>query len=295
MIGSALVDHLRRSGHAVIRLVRRPPGARDERQWDPPAARFADGALDGVDAVVNLCGARVGDRRWSAARKQELLDSRVVPSEVLAQAVADRGIPVMVSASAIGYYGDTGERVVDETALAGTDFMAGLCRRWESACTPARDAGARVVNIRSGHVMAARGGLVGPYKLAFALFLGARFGDGRQYVSWMSLEDEVAAIRFVLENDQVSDAVNLTSPHPVTNAGFTAALSRVLRRPAPWVVPGVILRTILGREMADGVLTGQRVAPTVLTRHGFQHHRPDLDDALSAVLRPRRPAERGAR
>lgn len=285
LIGSALVAELRAGGHEVIRLVRRDASARDERQWDPPAGRIDGGALDGVAAVVNLCGAGVGDRRWSHARKQVLLDSRIEPTEVLAAAVAERGIPVLVNASGVHYYGDTGDRVVDETAARGQGFLSDLCRDWEAATHRAREAGSRVVMVRSSHVLSARGGLLGRLRPIFLAGLGGRLGRGEQYMPWIHLADHVAAIRFALEHDSMSGPANLCTPSPATNIEFTRAFAASLRRPAPWAVPRFALRVVVG-EFADEVLMSQRAVPKVLRDNGFKFRYSRLEDALAA-LRPR--------
>ena len=284
LIGSALTDELRTAGHDVLRLVRRAPGAPDERGWDPPAGRIDDGALAGADAVVNLCGAPIANRRWSHARRQVLVNSRVEPTEVLAAAVAEQGIPLLVNASAAGYYGDKGDAVVEESAPRGTGFLADLCQRWESATQRAVDAGVRVVRLRTGHVLARRGGLMGMMKPLFKLALGGRLGNGRQYMPWIHVEDQVAAMRYVLEHDTVSGAVNVCSPNPVTNAEFTAAFGRAVHRPAPWFAPAPLLKLAVGD--ADGeTLYSQRMVPTVLAESGFTHAHPSLDETLSSLLK----------
>lgn len=284
LIGSALVDELRTSGHEVLRLVRRAPSRQDERGWDPPAGRVDAGALAGADAVVNLCGAPIAGGRWSQARRQLLVNSRVEPTEVLAAAVAEQGIPLLVNASAAGYYGDKGDTVVEESAPRGTGFLADLCGGWESATQRAVDAGARVVRLRTGHVLASRGGLIGLLKPLFFLALGAKLGNGRQYMPWIHVGDQVAAIRHLVEHDTVSGPVNVCSPNPVTNAEFTAAFGRAMRRPAPWFVPAPLLR--LGAGDTDGeILYSQRMVPSVLTENGFTHRHPALDETLSSLLR----------
>jgi uncharacterized protein (TIGR01777 family) len=285
LIGTALVSELRRAEHEVVRLVRRTPNGADERQWDPPAGSIASGALDGADAVVNLCGAGIADKRWTEARKQALRDSRNTPTEVLAAAVAERKIPAMVNASAVGFYGDTGERVVTETEPNGTGFLAEICRDWETATSVAGSAGARVALLRTGVVLTRHGGLLARLRPLFALFLGSRLGDGKQYLPWISLDDELAAIRFVLEHDTLSGPVNLTGPEPVNNAEFTSAFGAALRRPAPWVVPGLALRLALGDQLAkEGVLGGQRAIPSVLRKAGFTFRHNTVAAALAAAL-----------
>lgn len=284
LIGTGLVAGLRRAGHDVIRLVRREPAGADERRWDPPAGWLEPGALTRADAVINLCGAGIGDKRWTEARKQVLLDSRTTPTEVLAAAVAEGGVRTLVNASAVGFYGDTGDTPIDETAPNGAGFLAALCREWEAATSAAETAGARVVRVRTGLVLAPRGGLVAAIRPLFALCLGGRLGSGKQYWPWISLDDEVAAIQFVTEHDTLAGPVNLTGPAPVTNAAFTKALGAALGRPAPWVVPGFALRALLGEFADDGILRGQRAMPRALERAGFTFRHQSLGDAVAAVL-----------
>lgn len=284
LIGSALVPGLRQAGHEVLRLVRRRPAAPDERGWDPPAGRLDAGALDGVDAVVNLCGVGVGDKRWTGERKQAIRDSRTVPTDVLARAVAEHRVPTLVNASAVGWYGDTGSREVDESDAAGSDFLADVVRDWEAATVPATAGGARVVLLRTGLVLSSAGGLMGRMTPLFKFAVGGRLGSGQQYWPWISLDDEVGAIRFVLEHGGVSGPVNLTGPEPVTNAEFTRIVGEVLHRPAVLAVPGFALRLALG-EFADvGVLSGQRAVPRVLRDRGYVFQHPTVGAALSAVL-----------
>ena len=282
LIGTSVVAALRGAGHEVLRLVRRRPSAPDERGWDPPAGRIDEGALDGVDAVVNLCGAGVADKRWNDARKQVLLDSRTVPTEVLAAAVVERGVPVLVNAGAVGYYGDTGDEVVDETSPSGAGFLAGLCRQWEGA-TAVADGRARVVRMRTGLVISPAGGLFGRIRPLFSLFLGGRLGDGRQYMPWISLDDAVAAFRFVVEHDVVGP-VNVTAPSPVTNAEFTRTVGHALHRPTPWVAPAFALKAVLGELAEDALLAGQRAVPRVLEQRGFQFLHPALGAAVAAAV-----------
>ncbi|RKT53258.1 TIGR01777 family oxidoreductase [Saccharothrix australiensis] len=282
-IGTSLVAALRAADHEVVRLVRRRPAAPDEREWEPPAGRIAPDALAGADAVVNLCGAGVADKRWDDARKQVLLDSRTVPTEVLAAAVAEHGVPTLVNAGAVGYYGDTGDEVVDESTPSGTGFLADLCRQWEAATRPA--AGARVVRLRIGLVISPSGGLFGKLKPLFQCFLGGRLGSGRQYLPWISLDDVIAGMVHVLEHESIDGPVNLTAPSPVTNAEFTRTVGHALHRPTPWVVPAFALRAVLGEIAEEGVLAGQRAVPKVLERNGFQFLHPALGAAVAAAVR----------
>ncbi len=284
LIGTALVASLRGAGHDVTRLVRRPPAAADERRWDPPAGVIEPDALSGVGAVVNLCGVGIGDRRWTAERKQAIKDSRFTPTEVLAGAVAEHGIGTLVNASAVGFYGDTGDTEVDETVPVGEGFLAGLCQTWERSTGAAAAAGARTVLVRSGLVLSSHGGLLSRLKPLFSLYAGGKLGSGRQYMPWISLADEVAALRFAVEQDTLSGPVNLTAPTPVTNAEFTSTLAAALNRPAPWVVPGFALRLVVGEFADEGVLIGQRAVPEALRRAGFGFGHETLRDALAAVV-----------
>ena len=285
LVGTALVPLLRQGGHDVVRLVRRRPTTPDERGWDPPAGRIDDDALDGADAVVNLCGVGLGDKRWTGEYKQRLRDSRVVPTEVLAAAVAQRGVPVLLNASGANYYGNTGNRIVDETDPAGRGFLAGLCRDWEAGTTAAQDAGARVVITRNGAVISPSGGLMGRLRPIFALGLGGRLGSGRQYLPWISLEDAVGIIRFALEQESVHGPVNVVGPNAATNAEFTRALGTALHRPAVLVVPGFALKIAQGHELAEElVLAGPRVRPAVLEEHGYPFAHPTIGAALRVAV-----------
>ncbi|RAV16246.1 TIGR01777 family protein [Mycolicibacterium sp. GF69] len=286
LIGTALVYALRATDRRVVRIVRRAPSNADEVFWNPDTGEFDSAALAGVDAVVNLCGVNVGEKRWSGAFKQSLRDSRIGPTEVLATAVAEAGVPVLVNASAVGFYGDTGPQITDETAPAGDGFLATLCVDWEAATWAARQDGARVVLVRSGLVLAAAGGVLGRLKPLFSLGLGARLGNGRQYMPWISLEDEVRALLFAISHDELSGPVNLTGPAPVTNAEFTTALGRAVNRPTPLMVPGFALRAALGEFADEGLLGGQRVIPAALERAGFVFHHNTIGEALAFATAP---------
>ena len=291
MIGSALVPALRADGHEVIRLIRRTPRTSDEHRWDPQHRRIDPTLLRDVDAVVNLAGVGVGDRRWNERHKQAVLGSRVdataTLSEALVQAAAaDPGRErVLLSASGVGWYGDTGDRVVDESDPAGDDFLARVCVAWEGATAPAADAGVRVTTLRTGLVLG-RGGLLDRMLPVFRLGLGGRLGSGRQYVPWISSTDEIAAIRFLLTHP-VAGPVNLCGPAPVTNAEFTAALGRVLRRPAVLVVPPPALWVVFGEFARVGALAGQRAVPARLSAAGFRFTHTDVEAALRAALEQR--------
>lgn len=284
LIGTALVAALRSADHRVVRIVRRTPVNADELYWDPDSGEFDAAALAGVDAVVNLCGLNIGKRRWSGAFKQQLRDSRITPTEVLADAVAESGIPVLINASAVGYYGDTRNRAVDETAPPGSGFLAQLCQDWEAATAAAGQAGARVVTARTGLVLAPSGGALARLRPLFAVGAGGRLGSGRQYMSWISLEDQVRALLFVLAHDTLAGPVNLTGPAPVTNVEFTTALGRALHRPTPLAVPGFALRAAVGEFADEGLLVGQRVIPAALERAGFGFRHNTIGEALGYAV-----------
>jgi hypothetical protein len=286
LIGSALVYALRATDRRVLRIVRRAPSNADEVFWNPDTGEFDSSALAGVDAVVNLCGINLGQKRWSGAFKQSLRDSRIGPTEVLSAAVVEAGVATLINASAVGFYGDTGGRIADETAPAGRGFMAQLCYDWEAATSFAEEDGTRVVLVRTGLVLSPSGGILGRLKPLFSFGLGARLGSGRQYMPWISLEDEVRALLFAISHDEVSGPVNLTGPAPVTNAEFTAALGRTVNRPTPLIVPGFALRTLLGEFAEEGLLGGQRAIPTALERAGFHFHHNTVGEALAFATAP---------
>ncbi len=287
LLGTALKASLRRDGHEVKVLVRHPTTAPGEDSWDPANDRLDPDFLADCDAVVCLSGVGVGDRRWTDSLKAEIRSSRVDSVGTVARTLAEYAGPrVLVCASAVGYYGDTGERAVDETAPPGDSFLAGVCIDWEAAAEPARAAGVRVVHLRTGLVLARGGGLLGRLVPIVKLGVGARLGDGRQYMPWISLTDEIAAIRFLLEHtgdETVAGPVNLTAPDPVTNAALTKTLGAVLHRPTVLFVPGFAARIALG-EFAGEVLGGQRAIPTKLTDAGFEFTHTDLATALRAEL-----------
>ncbi|SCY20758.1 hypothetical protein SAMN02745898_1011227 [Streptomyces sp. 136MFCol5.1] len=286
LIGTALVRSLRVDGHDVVRLVRRPARAGDEVEWDPKRG-YVDGAgLVGCDAVVHLAGAGVGDRRWTEEYKQEIRDSRVLGTEAIAQAVASLDVPpkVLLSGSAIGYYGDTGDRAVDESAPPGEGFLPSVCVEWEAAAAPAEEAGVRTVFARTGLVVGREGGAWGRLFPLFRAGLGGRLGNGHQYWSFIALHDHIAALRHILDTPSLSGPVNLTGPAPVTNGEVTAAMGRVLRRPTLFTVPAPALRLALG-DFAEDVLGSQRVLPRRLLESGFSFAFPGIDASIRAALR----------
>jgi uncharacterized protein (TIGR01777 family) len=287
LIGSALLSALRSADHRVVRIVRRAPSNADEVFWNPQTGEFDSSVLNGVDAVVNLCGVNVGEKRWSGSFKQSLRDSRIEPTEVLSASVVDAGVPVLVNASGVGYYGHTNSRVVDETAPAGGGFLAQLCVDWEAATIPAQQAGLRVVTARTGLVLAPAGGILGRLRPLFSIGLGARLGNGRQYMPWISLEDEVRAMLFAISHDALSGPVNFSGPAPVTNADFTGAMGRAVNRPTPLILPGFALRSIAGEFADEGLLGGQRAIPAALERAGFEFHHNTVGEALAYATAPK--------
>jgi len=286
LIGATVVTALRARGDDVTPLVRRPPGA-GEARWDPAAGSIDSGALAGAAAVVHLAGAGIGDKRWSATRRQEIVSSRVQSTALLARSLAelDRPPSVLVSASAVGVYGDRGDEELTEASGPGSGFLAELCRAWEDATGRATQAGIRVVRLRSGVVLSAHGGALARQLPLFRLGVGGRLGSGRQWLSWISLADEVGAVLHALDEPSLEGPVNATAPTPVTNRDFTAALGRALHRPAVLAVPGFALRVALGSDLAsEMVLAGQRVLPAKLSASGYEFSHADIDTALAALL-----------
>ena len=292
LIGSALVPRLRADGHRVIRIVRRAPGD-DEVQWNPNGGTIDRRKLEGVDAVVHLAGAGVGDRRWSTEYKRLILSSRLDGTATLVKALALLATPpsVLLSASAVGYYGIRGDEVLTEYSHAGTGFLADVCARWEAAASAASTSGIRVVNLRTGVVLSAAGGALKKQLWPFRLGIGARLGAGDQQFSWISRRDAVDAIAFLMSNSALAGPFNVTSPDPVTNAAFTRALGRALHRPARLGVPGSILRAAVGAEMSsEFLLASQRVLPERLLDSGFTFADGTLSEGLVTALHDRTSA-----
>ena len=285
LIGSALARSLTEDGYEVLRLVRREPRARGEVRWDPGAGRVDVAGLAGCAAVVNLAGAGVASRRWTDAYKAAIRESRVRGTRTLAEAAAALDTPpsVFVNGSAIGFYGYTGDRVVDESAEPGSEFLSALCVEWEGAAGVAREAGIRTAFARTGLVVARGGGAWGPLFPLFKAGLGGRMGDGRQYWSFISLHDEVAALRHLLFTPSLSGPFNLTAPTPRTNREITAAMGRVLHRPTVFTVPAPALRLVLGGVAGD-VLGSTRAVPSRLLESGFTFRHPEIDEAIRAAL-----------
>jgi uncharacterized protein (TIGR01777 family) len=285
LIGSALVPHLRAAGHEVQRVVRRASPAPDEITWDPAKGTIDLATLNGVDGVVHLAGAGVGDHRWSDDYKREILNSRVDSTNTIVRAMqqVEHRPRVLVSASAIGWYGDTGDRIVDETAPAGTGFLADVVRAWEGASQVAVESGIRVVNPRTGLVVAKSGGAWARMFPLFKFGLGGKLGNGKQYWSWISLRDEVCALQFLLEQEHLSGPVNLTGPTPVTNAEVTSVMGHVLGRPTLLPAPAFALKAALG-EFSTEVLGSTRVVPAVLEQAQFRFQDSTIESAIRTAL-----------
>ena len=289
LIGGALLSALRADGHEVLVLVRRTPRTADEHRWDPQHHRIDFTLLDDVDAVINLGGTPIRPRPFTAGYKERLLRSRIdattTISEALAAAVAaDPDRPrVLLSASGVDYYADTGDLPVGEDGPPGSGFLAELCAQWEGATAPAEEAGVRVVRLRTGLVIGPGAMLTRILGLVFRAGVGGRVGSGRQYWPWISLDDEVGAIRFVLDSD-LAGPVNLTAPEPVRNAEFTRTLGRVLRRPTALPVPGVAVALALGDFGRSSVLGSHRIIPEKLQRAGYHFIRSDLEETLRVAL-----------
>lgn len=285
-IGTALTASLKADGHRPIALVRRAASGADEITWDPAAETIDSASLEGVDAVVHLAGAGIGDKKWSDARKKVILDSRVKGTRTLADALAGLNDKpsVLVSSSGIGYYGSCGDDLLDESKAAGDGFLADVCVQWEDATQAASAAGIRTVLARTSVVIDDSGGTLKKQLLLFKLGLGGRFGPGTQWLSWISLDDQVRALRFLIDND-ISGAVNLCSPNPVTNQEFTKTLGSVLKRPTLLPVPLFGPKLLFGSELVEQlILASQRGVPQALIDAGFTFQDPTLDGALRTML-----------
>lgn len=290
LIGSALTQSLSADGHQVVRLTRghSPAGGRDAGQWaswDPKGGTVQAGALEGVDAVVHLAGAGVGDKRWTTAYKDEIRASRVAGTQTIARAIAAlRDRPrVLISASATGYYGDTGDRVVTEDDRAGDDFLARVCTDWEAAAADAAEAGVRVVHPRTGLVVSGHGGAWGRLFPLYRFGLGGKLGSGRQYWPFISLADHIAALRFAIERDDVSGPLNFTAPEPLTNREITKAMGKALHRPTVMAVPEPVLGIVLG-QFASGITGSCRAVPAGLLAAGFTFGHPTIEQALASAV-----------
>jgi len=287
LIGQAASTALTEAGWTGLRLVRGAGEVRsDEISWSPAEGELEPQALEGLDAVIHLSGESIAGGRWTSARKQRILSSRVETTGLVARVLAGLEAPpsVLVCASAVGFYGDRSDTWVDESSPPGEGFLAEVCRAWESAAEPARAAGIRTVHLRTGMVLAEQGGALAQMLPVFRLGLGGKLGSGQQYMSWIALPDVVRALGFVLEREELQGPVNAVAPHPVTNAEFTQVLGCVLGRPTLLSVPGFALRALLGTMADELLLHGQRVRPRKLAEAGFQFTYPELEEALRAVL-----------
>ena len=280
MIGTALVGHLKSEGYTVQKLVRRPSRSAEEISWDPHAGSVDLEALAGVDAVIHLAGAGVGDKRWTKKYKSEILNSRLLGTTTIANAVNTINPSVFISASAIGWYGETGNRAVVESDRAGEDFLAAVCREWEGAADLVQDV--RTVKLRTGLVLDPTGGALGRMLPLFRFGLGGKLGNGKQWWSWITLHDQIRAITFALES-KIHGPLNLTSPNPVTNQEFTAGLARALHRPALFPAPAIALKIALGGFSTE-ILGSKKVVPQALLEAGFVFDYPHLAPALTALV-----------
>jgi hypothetical protein len=283
LIGTALQPVLRESGHEVVQLVRRPPTSPSELRWDPWRGELDPAVLSGADALVCLSGVGVGDHRWTEPYKRQIIESRVDSVGTVSRALAAGAGPgILLAASAVGYYGDRGDDIVDESAAPGDDFLSGVCSQWEAAAQPARDAGLRVVTMRTGLVLSGSGGLLKRLKPIVASGVGGRLGSGRQFMPWISMLDELRAIEYLLTAD-VAGPVNLTAPRPARNSDFTKTLGAVLKRPTMLPTPAFALRLALG-EFGVAALASQQAVPRALTESGFTFTHTDLEGALRWAL-----------
>lgn len=280
LIGSALVGHLKSEGHTVQRLVRRTPVSPDEVQWDPKSGYVDLDAIRGVDAIIHLAGAGVGDRRWNKKYKAEILNSRLMGTTTIANAVTELKPDVFISGSAIGWYGESGNRAVIESDKCGDDFLAAVCREWEAAADLAQNT--RTIKIRTGLVLDPTGGALGKMLPLFRFGLGGKMGNGKQWWSWITLHDLIRAITFMLEGD-LEGPINLTSPNPVTNQEFTSALARAMHRPALFPAPAIALKIAMGGFSSE-ILGSKKVIPQALADAGFEWNYPHITNALTALV-----------
>lgn len=287
LIGAALIPYLTTGGHRIIRLVRRKPRPeQDEIFWDPQTGRLDGEQLAGIDAVIHLSGENIGEGRWTEEKRQRIIDSRIKTTALLANAVAALPHPpkVFASASAIGYYGNRGDAVMTEAEAPGYDFISEVCRKWEDAAAPARSCGIRTVFLRIGIVLTPAGGALKKLLIPFRMGLGGRIGSGNQYMSWISMDDAISAIRHCLIASELEGPVNIVSPRPVTNREYAETLGKILSRPARFPVPGAAIKLAFGQMGRETVLSGARVIPALLNDSGYRFRHPDLEIALRHVL-----------
>jgi uncharacterized protein len=287
LVGTALGSALERDGHVVLRATRSRATGPNTIAWDPAAGRLDAAALKGIDAVVNLAGENIGSGRWTPAKKKALLESRTLSTKLIAETIAalDPKPRVFLSASASGFYGNRRDEWLDEGSAMGEGFLAEICRDWEAETRAAQRAGIRTVQLRFGVVLSRHGGALARMLTPFRLGLGGRLGDGRQFFSFVAIRDAIAAIRFALETETLSGPVNVVAPEPVTNAEFTRALGRALRRPTIFPAPAFGIRLALGEMGQALLLDGQRVRPKRLLDAGFRFEQPTIDSAIAAALR----------
>ena len=287
LIGRALTNALEGRGDTVIPVTRSPSASGPSVRWDPQRGRLDPADVAGADAAVHLAGEGIGDKRWTEAHKARVLDSRVRATTLLAETLAGLARPpsVMVSSSAVGFYGDRGDEILTEQSDSGDDFLSDVCRQWEESTLPASEAGIRVPRVRTGLVLTSEGGIFPRVLLPFRFGVGGRLGTGGQWWPWITLRDEIRAILHLLDHEDLSGPFNLSAPNPVTNAEFTRTLSDVLHRPRFFAVPSPALKLVLGREMAEElILVSQRVVPRKLLDAGFKFEDPDLEPALRRML-----------
>ena len=285
-IGTALVRALEARGDEIVRIVRDGPEGSGRVLWDPERGELESRGLSGVEAAVNLAGEPIGKRRWTARQKARIVNGRVRGTEALARSLA--GLHprprVLVSASAMGFYGERGDEILTEDSASGTGFLPSVCRRWEEATSAANDAGIRVIHLRTGLVLDPSGSLLKRVLLPFRLGLGGRLGDGTQWISWVTRADHVGAILHLLDRDAASGPFNIAAPNPVRNAEFTRTLARVLHRPAVFPSPRALIAIPYGRELANDLLSSTRMAPQKLEASGFRFEATELEPALRALL-----------
>lgn len=284
-VGSALCSHLAAKGHTVRRIVRISPAPPHDIFYDPETGCTDTDALEGIDVVIHLAGRNIATR-WTPENKFQIYQSRTRTTDILARAITNLKKPpkLFICASAIGFYGDCQDKILTESAFPGNGFLANLCSQWEANCSPIADAGIRVVSLRFGMILDRSGGALAKMLPAFRLGLGAKLGTGRQYQSWVTLEDVVRAVEFIIENHSISGIVNVTSPNPVTNSEFTVALGSALHRPAFFRAPAWLLKLLFRQFATEVLLASTRVIPQKLTSANFHFKHPDLDLALKQIL-----------
>ncbi len=288
LVGSELVPFLVKQGHVVFRLTSSKPREGNDIVWDPAHNQLPKGRIEGTDVVVHLAGKNIAGKRWNSKVKEELRRSRVEGTKLLCETMTQLDVlpKTVICASAIGFYGDRGSEMLNETSAPGTGFLADLCREWEAACEPARAKGIRVVNLRIGVVLSAKGGGLAKMLTPFKLGLGGVIGTGNQYWSWIGIDDVVGAIDHCITNEKMSGPINATAPCPVTNYDFTKVLGTVLGRPTIVPTPGIVARIALGEMANDLLLSSARVMPNRLSESGYRFLFPTLEPALKHLLHP---------